>query len=109
MNYRKHELVVALKHEGWKGDESRLSKQQVEAMLSARACVGLKLDSIITRAQVFDDEADVLVGSEGARKRLQQQVDALAVQRAADEEEGVAAPAGQGQRPGVGAERLRVH
>lgn len=36
MNYRKHELVVALKHKGWKGDESRLTKEQVEAMLCER-------------------------------------------------------------------------
>lgn len=49
MNYRKHELVVALKHKGWKGDESRLTKEQVEQMLRDRG-IGIgspELDKII--------------------------------------------------------------
>lgn len=48
-SYRKHELVVALKHKGWRGDESRLKKEDIERMLSERG-IGLgsaELDKII--------------------------------------------------------------
>lgn len=34
--YRKHELVVALKHKGWRGDESRLKKGDILRMLDER-------------------------------------------------------------------------
>lgn len=34
--YRKHELVVALKHKGWRGDESRLKKGDILSMLEQR-------------------------------------------------------------------------
>lgn len=34
--FRKFELVVVMKHHGWKGDESRLKKEQIEAWLRER-------------------------------------------------------------------------
>lgn len=33
MEYRKHELVVVMRHKGWKGDESRLKKEYIESWL----------------------------------------------------------------------------
>jgi cobaltochelatase CobS len=32
-NFRKHELVVVMRHKGWKGDESRLKKEYIESWL----------------------------------------------------------------------------
>lgn len=36
MEFRKFELVVVMKQHGWKGDESRLKKEQIESWLSAK-------------------------------------------------------------------------
>jgi MoxR-like ATPase len=34
MDYRKHELVVVMRHKGWRGDESRLKKEFIQAWLA---------------------------------------------------------------------------
>jgi cobaltochelatase CobS len=47
MAYRKHELVVALKSKGWRGDESRLTKEQVERMVAERGIDAGELARII--------------------------------------------------------------
>src|SRR3954471_6185396 len=74
--YRKHELVVALKHKGWKGDESRLTKQQVEEMLRARNIAEPELGKII---RAFKTGSLSVSGesAQAARSLTQQEVVAL--------------------------------
>lgn len=46
-DHRKYELVVVMKSKGWKGDESRLKKHEIESWLQARGITPLECQKII--------------------------------------------------------------
>lgn len=62
--YRKHELVVALKHKGWKGDESRLKKGDILSMLEQRG-IGIGSAELAKIVRAFKTGS---LGGEGAQR-----------------------------------------